>query len=203
MKRLLTAVLAASTGWAFATAVAAEPFEAFLDLCFANNAQVQAVDAAAKRAGWSVAPEELRAALAEEFRDPIAYLNTPIEQVHDKNADALEIVVAGWGDGETVMGVSGLKVDLCMILNAADSSETLKNQFKNLIGLAPTDIKDEQMQGWLFSRSPSGFASEAALLEMDDAEAVKAVRRKPLYLAFVVAEDGFSGLAFAVVTSVD
>ncbi|NBB66156.1 hypothetical protein GVN18_43610 [Pseudomonas sp. ODNR1LW] len=201
MKRLLTAVLAASTGWAFATAVAAEPFETFLDLCFANSAQVQAVDAAAKRAGWSAAPEELRAALAEEFRDPIAYLNTPIEQLHD--ADALEIVVAGSGDGETVMGVSGLRVDLCMIVNTVDNSETLKNQFKNLIGLAPTDIKDEQMQGWLFSRSPSGFASEAALLEMDDAEAVKAVRRKPLYLAFVVAEDGFSGLAFAVVKSAD
>ena len=204
MKTVLKTTLAASLAWAIAGSAWADPFDTFVDLCIDTDASAAAVAATAKGAGWSRAPESLAAAAGTEFRDPVVYMNKSMDEFQAKGAaDELELVFAGWGASETVMDVAGMRIDFCMVGAPSWDGEALGDQFKTFVGFSPVPLKSEAMEGWVFSRGPAGFVSEAALIDMQEDEAIAAMQGKPLYLAFAVKGEGFSGLIYAKVKDAD
>lgn len=194
---LRSGLMGAMFSLALAGAAAAEPFQSFANLCLSTNAEAHAAEVAAKGSGWSDVTAQMAAEMGdmgEEFQDIAVYLNfDPAAAAAGlSSVDAMEILVTGWGDGETVMGAKGVVLDLCGVMSPEADPVTMGKRLTDHLGLSAST--DESETFWLYSRQGDRFVSEAALADADDDTIMAATRQRSLYAVFVFEEDGLAGL---------
>ena len=179
---------------AVAGAAAAEPFQSFADLCLSTNAGAHAAEVAAKGAGWSDVTGEMGAEMDEEFQDVAVFLNfDPAAAAAGlASVDSMEILVTGWGDGETVLDTKGLVLDLCGVMSPEADALFMRKRLADHLGVPPTTEGSNTF--WLYSRQGDRFVSEAALADIDEEALLAAARARSLYAVYVFEEDGLAGL---------
>lgn len=189
---------AACALWFVAAPVAAEPFANFVDLCLETNADRQAAVSAAKAAGWFPMPPEAMDGSDQEFRDLQVYLSADPFAQSDKGPPAdLEMLMTGWGSGDEVFGIGGVRVDACVVMSLFDDRSDLAALITERLGFAAINLGDQD--GWVFSREGSGFRSEADLMELEESELPRIARERKLYMLGVLNEDGMAGLMLGAV----
>jgi len=189
---------AACALWLAASPAAAEPFANFEAMCLGTNADRQAAVAAAKDAGWVVMPPEMMEQGEEDFRDTQVYLSADPFTASDKGPPAdLEMLITGWGSGEEVFGIGGVRVDACVVMSLFGERPDLEAVVTERLGFSPVNLGDQE--GWVFSREGSSFRSEAHLMELDESELPRIARERKLYMLGVLNEDGMSGLMLGAV----
>ena len=187
---------AAGALWLAAAPVAAEPFESFADLCLATNADADAGEVAAKSSGWRDVTAQMAANggdMGEEFQDVAVYFNFDPANPGSLSPDqSLEVLMTGWGDGEAVMDMKGLVLDLCGVMSPAADALTLGKQLTDYLGMSASMGGEHTF--WLYSRRSDGFVSEAALADAEDEVIMAAARNRSLYAVYVLEEEGMAGL---------
>lgn len=185
--------------WLYAGPVAAEPFQNFLDMCLNTNVDRQAAGGRAKALGWFPIPIDAAAADESGMEDPELYLSVDPMRVGDKGPPAdLEMLVTGWGSGEQVFDVGGVRMDACVIMAGLAGGDSLAARLEERLGFAPSDFDGEK--AWAFSRVGAGFQSEEALLVMadEDPEALgRLASERKIYIAGVLEQDDMIGLMIA------
>ena len=173
----------------------AEPFDQFVDFCVSTNAEREVVAGAVKGAGWFSLP-------AEEILDdddllgPALYISEDPAGFTDKGPPAdMGMVMTGWGAGEDIFDIPGVKMDACVVVVSNENADGLRQRLRDFLGFDSTDMDGEEL--WIFSRQGDGFRSEYEDADVDDALVPDLVRRKKLYVAGVVVEDDFVGLIMA------
>lgn len=191
-----TIAAAACALWLSAGPVAAEPFQNYIDLCLETQANRLEAGAKAKAAGWYLIPAGSIDLGDETFRDPALYMNVDPADLTDKGEPAdFDVLMTGWGAGE-VFGVSGVRVDACMIMSDSTDAATLRSQLQTWLNIEPFDLDGEE--AWLFSREGSGFRSEAALMDLEESELPRIAREKKVFIAAVIPAEDMSGLMLAI-----
>lgn len=179
-----------------ATEALAEPFDHFVDFCVRTNAERDVVAGAVKGAGWFALPAEEIFAEDDEFRDPALYINEDPSSFNEKGAPAdMGMVMTGWGEGEEIFDIPGVKMDACVVLVNNVSADDLRQRLRNLLGFDSVAMDDEDL--WIFSRQGDAFNSEHEHIDVEDAQVPDLVRRKKLYIAGVMVEDNFVGVIMA------
>jgi hypothetical protein len=193
----LTLAGAACAVWLAASPAAAEPFETFVEMCLDTSLDRQVVDARAKAAGWVALPAA-EGDLPEDIRDPAMYSSVDLRSVGDKGMPHdLEFLMTGWGTGETVFGIAGVRTDLCMVLSPASDPAALEARLQELFGFAP--VEAEGAPAWLFSRAGSTFRPELALIDMPDDEALRIATERKVYIAGILPQDDMFTLMLATI----
>lgn len=187
---------AAGALWLAAAPVAAEPFESFTDLCLATNADAGAGEVAAKSSGWRDVTAQMAADggdMVEGFQDVALYINFDPARPESLPPDqAPELLMTGWGDGEAVMDMKGVVLDLCGVMSPAADALTLGKQLTDYLGMSAST--DGEHTFWLYSRGGDGFVSEAALADAEDEVIMAETRNRSLYAVYVLEEEGMAGL---------
>lgn len=187
-----------AAAWLIAGSATAETFQSFVGTCLATNGEPQAVATAAKAGDWFEVPAEALGDMGEEFRDPALYINFDPSKLKEAAPDApLEVLVTGWGDGKTTLEVDGLRLDACGLLSPAADSRALSRDVTSHLGFSPTTRDGATV--WLYSRTPGGFVSEAALMDLDDEAAVAAVHERKLYVLYIIDEGDMAGLILGTI----
>lgn len=179
---------------ALAGAAAAEPFQSFADLCLLTNADAHAAEVAAKGSGWSDVTAQMGADMGEEFQDVAVYFNfDPAEAaVGLSGNDSMEILVTGWGDGETVMDIKGVVLDLCGVMSPQADALTMSKRLTDYLGMPSTTAGDQTL--WMYSRQGDRFVSEADLMHAEDEAFMAEMQQRSLYAVYVFEEDGLTGV---------
>ena len=110
----------------------------------------------------------------------------------------LEVLATGWGSGEDVFDISGVRLDACIVMTFLGASDTFAERLEEMLGFAPMDFGGER--AWAFSRVGAGYHSEADFLTStgEDPDAVRSLaRERKIYVASVIMEDGMTGLMLA------
>ncbi len=188
---------AACALWLAASPAAAEPFQNYIDLCLETQADRQAAGAKAKAAGWFPLPADTVDFGEDTFRDPAMYLSVDPADFSDKGPPAdLDVLMTGWGSGEEAFGLSDVRLDACVVMSGSADADTLRSRLQALLGVEPFELDGED--AWVFSREGSGFRSEAALMDLDDAEMPRIAREKKVFIAAVIPADGMTGIMLAI-----
>lgn len=179
---------------ALAGAAAAEPFQSFVDLCVSTNADARAAEVAAKGSGWSDVTAQMPPEIGEDFEDAAVYFNFDPAAAAAGLAtlESMEILVTGWGDGETVMDTKGVFMDVCGVMSPQADALTLGKRIAEHLGVPSST--DESLTLWLYSRQGDRFVSEAALMDFEDDSLLAVARERSLYAVYVFEEDGLAGL---------
>lgn len=179
---------------ALAGAAAAEPFQSFANLCLSTNADAHAAEVAAKSSGWSDVTAQVGADMGDEFQDAAIYFNfDPADAAAGLSSlDPMEILVTGWGDGETVMDTKGVVLDLCGVMSPEADALTLDKRLTDYLGMPSTTAGDETV--WVYSRQGNRFVSEADLIDAEDEAFLAAMQQRSLYVVYMFEEDGLAGL---------
>lgn len=179
-----------------ASEAVAEPFDQFVDFCVRTNAERDVVAGAVKGAGWFALPAQEIFAEDDEFRDPALYISEDPSGFSEKGPPAdLGMIMTGWGDGEEIFDIPGVKMDACVVLVSNVSPDELRQRLRDLLGFNSVAMDDEDR--WIFSRQGDAFSSEHEHIDVDDAQVPELVRRKKLYIAGVMVEDNFVGVIMA------
>jgi len=189
---------AACAVWLAASPVAAEPFANFVDMCLRTDVDRQAAGARAKAIGWYAMPIDAETADESEMEDGALFLSVDPTNVGDKGMpNDLEMLVTGWGSGEQVFDVGGVRMDACIIMTVAGGGD-FAARLEETLGFAPVDFDGEK--AWAFSRVGAGFRSESDLLLAldEDPESLRTLaNERKIYIAGVLEEDGLTGLMLA------
>ncbi|RZJ04338.1 MAG: hypothetical protein EON89_08280 [Brevundimonas sp.] len=183
----------------FASSARAEPFDDFVDHCLRTNADQQAVANSAKGDGWFALPPEVFGADAD-FEDPQLFISEDPAAFGDKGPPAdLSMIITGWGEGENVFQISGVRLDVCVVgaQTTTANADRLRERLETLMGFPPVEYDGERL--WLFSRLGEGFHSESGLVDLDDTQLPEIARRQKIYFAGVIEEDNFIGVIMAAV----
>lgn len=194
----------AALSLALAGAAAAEPFQSFADLCLSTDADAHVAGVTAKGSGWADVTAQMAAEMGdmgEEYRDITIYLNfNPDDAAAGLTSfDSMEILMTGWGDGETVMDTKGVVLDLCGVMSPEADALTMGKQLGDHLGVPASMDGDDRV--WLYSRQGSRFVSEAALADAEDETILAAARTRSLYAVYVFEEEGMAGLFVGAVRS--
>lgn len=175
-----------------AAPVAAEPFESFSDLCLAANANRDEAGALAKGAGWTVLPTA-GVDFGGEIHDAIVFLSVDPATMTDKGPSSdLEVMFTGWGAGEDIFKVAGVRLDACAVLSPTGDAEALKAQMGALVGGPPMAEGDTEM--WLFSRSGDRFIIEKDVASLDESQLRRVADERKLYVVVLMVVDDMVGL---------
>lgn len=177
--------------WLIASSATAEPFQSFVDTCLAADADAQAVATLAKN-DWFAMPAGTAPDMGKDFRDPVIYLSFDPNSMKQAAPEAFDILVTGWGDGETILKTDRLRLDACGLMSSEADSRALVGNVAAYLGFPPS-TKDS-MTLWLFSRKPDGFASEAALMDAEDDALLTVTKKRKLYALYVIDEGDMAGL---------
>jgi hypothetical protein len=178
---------------ALAGAAAAEPFQSFERLCLSTNADAYAGEVAAKGSGWKDATAEMGGEMGEEFQDVAVFLNfDPADPASLSPDQSPEVLVTGWGDGETVIDTKGVVLDLCGVMSPGADALTMAKRLTDHLGMPSTTAGDQTV--WMYSRRGDRFVSEAGLADAEDATFLAAMQQRSLYAVYVFEEDGLAGL---------
>jgi hypothetical protein len=189
---------AACALWLAAGPAAADPFQTFFDICIGTNADREAAGARAKAAGWYRMPMEGMERGEEDFRDTVVYLSIDPAEAGDKGPpEDFEILITGWGTGEEVFDIAGVRVDACVVMSASDDLPGLRSRVADRLGFPIMVLGDEE--GWVFSREGTGFRSEADLMLLDESELPRIARERKLYMLGAMLEDGMAALMLGAV----
>ena len=177
---------AAICTWLLAWPAAAEPFQTFLDMCLATNADREAAGVRAKGAGWLPMPMDAEDVAELGLKDPILFINgDPSAVAEDAKTDEFEAMMTGWGDGKVMFGVGGVRMDICVVTSGIGDLEPFQARMTDTLGMSPVAL-DDKMELWAFSRQGSGFRSEASLVDADDEDIPRIARERKIYFAGVI-----------------
>jgi len=161
-----------------------------------TNADARAAEVAAKGAGWRDVTSQMADAageLGEDFQDVAVYFNfDPANPGSLPSDQSIEIGMTGWSDGDAVLDMKGVVLDLCGLMSPAADPLTMAKQLTDHLGMPATT--DGLQTFWLYSRRGGGFVSEAALAEAEDEVIIAAARDRSLYAVYVIEEEGLAGL---------
>jgi len=191
---------AACALWLAASQAAAEPFQNFVDMCLQTDVDREAAGARAKAIGWFAMPVDPATGEEAELEDAALFLNVDPQTMSEKDFAELEMLVTGWGSGEQVFDVSGVRMDACVVMSSLAGGEHFADRLEAVLGFGPISFDGEP--AWAFSRVGSGYRSEEALLEMadDDPGTLRQIAaERKIYIAGVLEEDGMSGLMVAAI----
>ncbi len=184
--------------WLAASPVVAEPFENFVDMCLKTDVDRQAAGARAKAIGWFAMPVDPATAGEAELEDAALFLSADPATLSEKEFAEIEMLVTGWGAGEQVFDVAGVRMDACVVMSSSVDGDHFASRLERELGFAPQDFDGER--AWAYSRVGGGYRSEQALLEMTD-EDPEALRRlaaeRKIYIAGLLEEEGMTGLMVA------
>ncbi|AYG94377.1 hypothetical protein D8I30_03630 [Brevundimonas naejangsanensis] len=200
MKNKTVMGLVGAAAWAIACSAFAEPFQSFVDICLSTNGDARTVATVAQDSGWFKMPDGALPDMGKEFQDPAIHLNFDPNRPNAASMKSMEILVTGWGDGETIMEISGLRLDACGLMSPVADVQSLKRAVTAHLGFPP--FKSDDMTVWLYSRTAAGFVSEASLKDIDDNAIVEAVRKRKLYALYVITEGDMAGLVLGAVRAV-
>ncbi len=187
---------AACALWVSASAAAAEPFQSWIDMCLNTNLDLQAAGALAKADGWTPLSVEDMDLGEDNLQDPVLYLSADPATLTDKSVRDVEMLLTGWGRGEEIFGVPGVRMDACVVMSEASDAATLRSRLQDWLGIESTMLDGEET--WVFSRNGAGFRSEAALMSLAEDELPRLAREKKVFVAALIPEDGMSGLMLAI-----
>lgn len=180
-------VVGALLALGLAGTAAAEPFGEYIDLCFKPDANAQAAGSAAQDLGWVKMPEGSFGSDAP-FQDPSVYLSFDPYTLGDKEPPAdMRMLITGWGEGEAVFGLDGMRLDLCAIAMMSGDASALRSQMAGHFGFAPGHIDGEDV--WAWSRQGSRLQSEAALFD-EGQDPNTAIMGRKVFIAGVTEEEG-------------
>ena len=181
-----------------AGAAAAEPFQSFADLCLSTDADAEAAKVVAKGSGWTDVTAQMGADIGEEFQDTAVYLNfDPANVASLSEGNSMDILMTGWGDGEAIMGMKGVVLDVCGVMSPQADAQAMSRQLTGHLGL-PSSTK-LGWTIWMYSRQGGRFVSEAGLMEAGDERFLAATRERSLYFVYLIEEDGLAGLVVGAV----
>ena len=178
-----------------AAPVAAEPFQSFLDLCMEGNADSGFAVSSAGKAGWFAMPQEAVDGMGTEFRDPAVLTNFNPEG--HAFPESPEILLTGWGSGQDVFDISGVRLDVCIVATPQMNQGELRSRIDSLLGFESIEVQGER--AWVFSRQGSGFRNEAAVLDLTDDELPAYLLRRKLYIVGLLDENDMTGLMLGAV----
>lgn len=187
---------AACALWVSASAAAAEPFQSWVDMCLNTNLDLQAAGALAKADGWTPLSVEDMDLGEDNLQDPVLYLSADPATLTDKSVRDVEMLLTGWGRGEEIFGVPGVRMDACVVMSEASDAATLRSRLQDWLGIESTML--DGAEAWVFSRNGAGFRSEAALMSLAEDELPRLAREKKVFVAALIPEDGMSGLMLAI-----
>ncbi|GAA0651060.1 hypothetical protein [Brevundimonas lenta] len=185
----------------FASPAAAEPFENFVKLCINTKVDGATSAALAKADGWVPLPPET---LGEEpmFEDPRIFLSQDPAGFTDKPPTELDLLMTGWGSGEDVFGLGGVKLDFCAIAPVIGEKGDFIAQLGAFLAIEPMQVQEHT--AWVFSPQGAGFISRPDLLDDDsEAEFLRVVREEKVFLATVVESDGTEMLLIGAIRPAD
>lgn len=184
-----------------ASPAAAEPFETFVDFCFQSNVDQQAAATRAKAAGWVSVPAEATEPEETDFRDQAVFINIhPTDPADGSGSEEFDLLITGWGSGEDVFGLDGLRLDVCAVAISTGEHKALQDQFQTWVGVPQVLLSEESgEEGWVFSRDSAGFRDESALLDEEIETLSRVTAERKLYIAGVVAEDDMVILLLAAI----
>ena len=180
-------VAGAALSLCLASSTVAGPFEDYLEFCVKSDASAVAAASGAEAAGWSKLPPELFAEEGAPFHDPSVYMNADLADLDDKAPTDLRMVMTGWGEGEEIFDLEGMRLDFCMVGIIGGDYEALKRRIAGHFDFAPALVDGEEV--WAYSRQGARLQSEAALFESDEVPAVAAQGRK-VFVSGLLQEDG-------------
>lgn len=196
MARLIIACATCAL-WLSASPGAAEPFRNYVDLCLDTQADRHAAGAKAKAAGWTALPAGTIDFGDQAFQDPAMYLSVDPASFSDKGPPAdFDILMTGWGSGEQNFGAPDVRVDACVIMSESVDAATLRSRLQDWLGIEPTDLDGEE--AWVFSRDGAGFRSEAALMDMDEAELPRIASERKVFIAAIIPAAEMTGIMLAI-----
>lgn len=194
----LTVAGAVCALWFAVSPARAEPFANFVNLCLETNGDQQAAVSAAKAAGWVLMPPEALNQSDEEFRDTQVYLSAdPFAQGDKGPPTDLEMLVTGWGSGEEVFDIAGVRIDVCVVMSLFEERPDLEALITERLGFPSGNLGEHE--GWVFSREGAGYRSETHLMDLNGSELPRIARERKLYILGVLNEDGMGGLMLGAV----
>ncbi|MNS88669.1 hypothetical protein [Brevundimonas bullata] len=180
---------------AFAGPVAAEPFKSFVDICVSNDASAPAIERVLSERDWVEMPAESSGDMGSDFQDPSMHLNFDPNGLNEAElaaaAETMEMVLIGWGDGESIFDIEGFKFDACMLVSPNTDSPTLNQRMTAYLGFPP-DTGEGTV--WAYSKANGRIVSEMGLAELDDDQANAAIRQRQIYMVFLIDQDDMAGL---------
>lgn len=185
-----------------ASPAAAEPFRNFVDMCLDTNIDRQAAGGRAKAKGWFSLPVDPAVEDEAQLEDAALFLSVDPQTVSEKDFESLEMLLTGWGAGEQVFDVAGVRMDACVVVSPSAEAADLADRLEDMLGFGSTAI--DGVPAWAFSRVGSGFRSEADAVQSadDDPEALRRLAgERKIYVAGVIEEEGMTGLMLAALRS--
>ncbi len=179
-----------------ASPAAAEPFQNFIDMCLDTNLDRQAAGSMAKANGWIPLSLEGMDLGEDSLRDPVLYLSADPATVSDKSVWDIEMLMTGWGGGQEIFGIPGVRMDACVVMSESSDPATLRSRLQDWLDVEPVMLDGEE--AWVFSRDGAGFRSEAALMDLGEEELPRLARDKKVFMAALIPEDGMAGLMLAI-----
>lgn len=181
--------------------VAAEPFQSFADFCVTTDADAHAAEVGAKGSGWRDVTAQMPAEVSQGFQDAAVFFNfDPDSPMSVSPGQSMEVLVTGWGDGEAVLDMKGVVLDVCGVMSPQADALTMGKRMTDHLGMPGSTSESETV--WLYSRQGTRFVSEAALMDAEDEDFMAAVRARSLYAVYVYEEDGMAGLFVGAVRPV-
>jgi hypothetical protein len=175
---------------------AAEPFQEYLDLCFTPDASARAAGSGAQGLGWVKLPEGSFGSDVP-FQDPSVYLSLDPYALGDKEPPAdMRMLITGWGEGEAVFGLDGMRVDLCAVAVMSGDADALRSRMASHFDFAPGHVDGDEV--WAWSRQGSRLQSEVALFD-EGQDPNTAVMGRKIFVAGVVDEDGMVMMILAAI----
>ena len=175
-----------------ASPAAAEPFQSFLRICTATNADRGAAAEAARNAGWKALDADMIPDMGDDIRDPVIYVNFDVTRPDAVAPESIEVMVTGWADGSKVMEMPGMIMDICGVMSPGADTDTLYQQMTAKMGFAGRI--EETYTYWLYSQQNGRLVSEAALFDAEDEEITAALRQRRLYAVYLLDEEDMGGI---------
>ncbi len=181
---------------------AAEPFDDFVNLCMNNDGRRDLVIAKAEERGWYRLPTEVVPPDNAELKDMVAFLSADPADHPDGMPAGLRMLMVGRGDGQKLLGVASLELEVCAVAVMDDTAPTASwaDRLDQTLGLKAITKTGAPL--WVFSRDGTKFRSEADALDLPEDQIATFAKQQSLYLASVLDED-YPGLLFAAVRSAD
>lgn len=194
-------ITALAAALALASPATAEPFQSFVDICMANDANAPAIERSLNDREWVEMPAESLGDLGAQFRNPSLRLNFNPNGLNEGEfaaaAETMELVLTGWGDGKSVFDIEGFRLDSCMLMSPKTDSQTLNDLMTAHLGFAPET--DGELTIWAYSRKDGGFVPETGLDSLEDEALIAEIRKRQIYVIYALNEDDMTGFALGAI----
>lgn len=169
-----------------AGSVSAEPFDDYVEFCLKPETNAAAANTAAQNAGWFKLPAEIYAGEEVPFEDPSSWLNFNFYEADKALPPDIRFMMTGWGEGEAVFGIEGMRLDFCMVGVMGGDMTALRARMADYFDFDSVEVDGEEI--WVYSRQGARLQSEAAIFS-EGSDPTAAAEGRKIFLAGVTQEE--------------